>query len=79
MKELIKRIGERELIKYLKFRRIVILLDEYISYLILIFMIYNRFNFFIIILTCIFAYYTIYIRGYRKYWKLSNKYLFKEK
>ena len=78
MKPIIETLSSKELLSYLKFRRTIILVDEYFGYLLLTFMLFNNYNIKIIIATTFLIFYTIFLRGYRPYWKLSNKYLVKE-
>ena len=78
--ERISKLSNIELLDYLKFRRIIIMIDEYVTYLILLFVIWNidKYGVGLIILIIAAYYVAVYRKGYRKYWKLSNKYLTKE-
>jgi hypothetical protein len=78
--ERINRLDDKELCSYLKFRRIIIMIDEYISYAILLFILWNisKYGIFVVLLVILLIFVGVYLRGYKKYWKLSNKYLVKE-
>ena len=78
--ERISRLSNRELIDYLKFRRKVIMWDEYVSYIIFLFLVWNidRYGIPLILLVIISYIVGVYWKGYRHYWKLSGKYLVKE-
>lgn len=78
--ERIDKLSNKELLDYLKFRRKVISNDEYISYIILLFMLWNinKFGIWLIILVGLLAFVGVWVKGYVPYWKLSNKYLVEE-
>ena len=78
--ERIDKLSNEELLEYLKFRRKVIMFDEYVSYIILLFVIWNvdKYGIGIIILVIVSYFIGVYLKGYKHYWKLSNKYLVEE-
>lgn len=78
--ERISKLSNNELLDYLKFRRKIIMFDEYVSYAILLFVVWNvdKYGFGLIILIIVSYFIGVYLKGYKNYWKLSNKYLVKE-